>query len=105
FTFRGMNVSNDALVTTTSAIALYCIMRIVVRGYTTRRGMVTAVMIALAFLSKVNAVFLVCTLALAIASEPSSWLTRCRRLGVLAVSLMIVLPWLIRNQILYGDLL
>jgi 4-amino-4-deoxy-L-arabinose transferase-like glycosyltransferase len=105
FTFRGMNVSNDALVTTTSAIALYCIMRIVVRGYTARRGIVTAVLIALAFLSKVNAMFLVCTLALAIVSEPSSWLTRFRRLGVFAVSLMIVLPWLIRNQILYGDLL
>src|SRR4030095_11835510 len=103
FTFRGMNVSNDALVTTTSAVALYCIMRIVVRGYTPRRGVVAAVTIALAFLSKVNALFLVCTMALAILWEPCSWVNRLRRLGVMAVSLTMVLPWLIRNQILYGD--
>ncbi len=105
FTYRGMNVSNDALVTTASAIALYAIVRIMKRGYTRRMALVTAVLIALAFLSKVNAIAIACTFGLVIISEQSPWVTRLRRLSVLAVSLAVVLPWLIRNRMMYGDVL
>jgi hypothetical protein len=63
----------------------------------------TAMAIALAFLSKVNAMFLAATFALAVFSESAPWPVRLRRLGVLGISALIVLPWLVRNQFLYGD--
>ena len=105
FLYRGMNVSNDALVTATSAVALYAIVCVLQRGYSVRLGVVTAMLIAMAFLSKVNAISLVGPFGLAIVWERSPWLIRLRRLSVFAVSLAIVSPWLIRNQILYGDVL
>jgi 4-amino-4-deoxy-L-arabinose transferase-like glycosyltransferase len=103
FTFRGMNISNDALVTLLCAVALYLIVRITRRGFTWPVGLVTAVVIALAFLSKVSAIFIPIPFALVLLSDKAPWRTRFSRLGVLTFSLVIVVPWLIRNQGLYGD--
>lgn len=103
FTFRGMNISNDALVTLLCAVALYLIVRIARRGFTWPVGLVTAVVIALAFLSKVSAIFMPIPFALVLLSDKAPWRTRFSRLGVLILSFVIVAPWLIRNQVLYGD--
>jgi hypothetical protein len=57
-------------------------------------------------LSKTNAIILPVPLLLAIISEKAPWRAKLLRAGVLgAIMLVIVAPWLIRNQQLYGDLL
>lgn len=106
FTFRGMNVSNDALVAMLSALALYLIVRLIKRGFTWGIGIFAALAVAGAFLSKTNAIILPVPLLLAIISEKAPWRAKLLRAGVLgAIMLVIVAPWLIRNQHLYGDLL
>jgi 4-amino-4-deoxy-L-arabinose transferase-like glycosyltransferase len=104
FTFRGMNVSNDALVTTFSAAALWLIILLLRRGFNWKLGLAAACIISGAFLSKTTAVFLPFPLVLVILSDQVSWSTRLKRAGgVLCIALFIVLPWLIRQQVLYGD--
>jgi 4-amino-4-deoxy-L-arabinose transferase-like glycosyltransferase len=105
FTFRGMNVSNDALVTMTSAAAIYVIVCLIKRGFGWSLGLIAAVSIGLAFLSKVNAVILVVPLALAILSQEGRWLDRLRGLWVIGAAIVIAAPWLVHNRILYGDIL
>jgi len=103
FSFRGMNVSNDSLVTMLCAIVTYLTIRLVKRGFTWRLGIIAAVISALAFLSKTNAIFLPIPLSLAIITTQGTWKTRLWRLSVLGLALLIVSPWLVRNFILYGD--
>jgi 4-amino-4-deoxy-L-arabinose transferase-like glycosyltransferase len=104
FTFRGMNVSSDSLLTMFSAAATFLMIRLVTRGFAWRTGVLAALAIAGAFLSKTNAVFLPGTLALAVLTDKAEWRTRILRTAALgALILLIVAPWLIRNQYLYGD--
>jgi 4-amino-4-deoxy-L-arabinose transferase-like glycosyltransferase len=103
FTFRGMNVSNDVLVAAMSAWFLYLIVRLVTRGFTWRIGVLAAVALAGAFLSKISAICLAPVLVLVIVSEPVPWRRRVGHLAVLGVALLIVLPWAYRNVVLYGD--
>ena len=103
FAFRGSNISNDALVTTLSAVVLYLTVRIVRRGFSWQLGALAAAAIAGAFLAKTNAIFLPVPLALAILSERAPWRERVGRLGVLGVGAVLALPWLARNVAMYGD--
>jgi len=106
FTFRGMNVSNDALVTMLSALALYLIVRVIKRGFTWGIGIFAALAGAGAFMTKINAVVLPVALLLALISEKAPWRAKLLRVGALgALMLVIAAPWLIRNQHLYGDFL
>ena len=106
FTFRAMNVSNDALMTMLAALSLYLIVRVIKRGFTWGIGILAAAVVAGAFLSKINAVVLPVALLLAIVSEKAPWRDRLLRAAVLgAMMLVIVAPWLIRNLHVYGDLL
>jgi len=54
FTFRGMSVSNDAMVTAAAAAGTYGIVRLVRRGFTWPVAWATALAAVLAFLSKLN---------------------------------------------------
>jgi 4-amino-4-deoxy-L-arabinose transferase-like glycosyltransferase len=103
FTFRGMNVSNDVLVTAMSAWFLYLIVRLVTRGFTWRIGVLAGVAFTGAFLSKVNAICLAPVLVLAIVSEPVPWRQRVSRLTLVGLPILLALPWLYRNVVLYGD--
>jgi len=104
FTFRSMNVSNDALMTMLSALALYLIVRLIKRGFAWEIGIFAALAVAGAFLSKISAVVLSVPLLLAVISEKAPWRAKLLRAGALgAIMLVIVAPWLIRNQLLYGD--
>ncbi len=106
FTFRGMNVSNDALMTMLSALALYLIVRLIKRGFTWGIGIFAALVAAGAFLSKINAIVLPAALLLAVLSDKAPWRPKFLRAAALgAIMLMIVAPWLIRNQHIYGELL
>jgi 4-amino-4-deoxy-L-arabinose transferase-like glycosyltransferase len=105
FTFRGMNVSNDAMVTAAGAIVLYCLVRIIKRGTTSRRALVSAIAIAAAFLSKGSALFLPAPFVLVILIEKTGWSSKLKYLSLLSVCVLLAAPWLIRNQVLYGDLL
>jgi Dolichyl-phosphate-mannose-protein mannosyltransferase len=55
FTFRGMNVSNDALVALLSAATTLGCVRLVREGFMWRRAIWTAVALGFAYLSKINA--------------------------------------------------
>jgi hypothetical protein len=103
FTFRGMNISNDALVAATCSVCVYLIVRLIKRGFTWRLGWITGAMIGLAFLSKIVAIFLPASYALSVLSDRVPWRERVRRLIPLALSLAIAAPWLIRNEVLYGN--
>lgn len=103
FTFRGSQVSNDALVTTMAACAIWGMVRIVRRGFTWRRGVLTAIALAAAWLTKINALCLVPAFAAVILTEPVPWRKRLVHLSVLGVTLGLVAPWSIRNVMLYGD--
>jgi 4-amino-4-deoxy-L-arabinose transferase-like glycosyltransferase len=106
FTFRGMNVSNDALMTMLSALALYLIVRLIKRGFAWGTGIFAALAVAGAFLTKISAVVLPVALLLAVISEKAPWRAKLLRAAALGtIMLAIVAPWLIRNQLLYGDLL
>jgi 4-amino-4-deoxy-L-arabinose transferase-like glycosyltransferase len=104
FTFRGMSVSNDALVATLSAITIYLVVRLIRRGFSWTVGTLAAIAISGAFLSKVNACFLPVPFMIALLSERATRRRRFIRLVALgAIMLLIVAPWMIRNQHLYGD--
>jgi hypothetical protein len=103
FTFRGMNVSNDAMVTAFSSIVLYVIIRMIRRGASGRLAIACAVMIAAAFLSKASALFLPIPFVVAVVTETASWKQKRKWLSALLISGALAAPWLIRNQILYGD--
>jgi 4-amino-4-deoxy-L-arabinose transferase-like glycosyltransferase len=104
FTFRGSQVSNDALVTTTAACVVWGMVRIVRQGFTWRRGVMTAIALAAAWLTKINALCLVPAFALVILTEPVPWWKRLVYLSVFGVTLALVAPWSIRNMMLYGDI-
>ena len=103
FAFRGSTISNDVLVTTMAAVLLFLLMRMAVRGFTWRVGLLASAALAGAYLSKINAICLVPPVALAIVLDPISWRRRITHLSVLGVALLLVAPWSIRNVILYGD--
>lgn len=103
FTFRGMNVSNDALVTMTSALAIYLVVRLIRRGFTWTLGVGVAISVAGAILSKTTAIFLIVPLALAILSSSKHWRPRIYRMSILGITALVIAPWLVRNEILYGD--
>jgi 4-amino-4-deoxy-L-arabinose transferase-like glycosyltransferase len=103
FTFRGMNISNDALVTLLCAVAVYLMIRLIRRGFMWPVGLTAAVVMALAFLSKISSIFMPIPFSLAVLSEAAPWRARFRRLGVLIITVLVVAPWLVRNQLLYGD--
>jgi 4-amino-4-deoxy-L-arabinose transferase-like glycosyltransferase len=104
FTFRATNVSNDTLVALLSALTLYLIVRIVKGGFNWPIGVGVGAAMAGAFLAKVNAMVLPFSLVLAVITERAAWRDRIVRLaGVLGLTLLVVLPWLLRNQVLYGD--
>lgn len=103
FTFRGSQVSNDALLTAMAACAIWGMVRIVRRGFTWRCGVVTAAALAAAWLTKVNALCLVPAFVAVILTEPAPWRKRLAYLSVTGVMLALVAPWSIRNVMLYGD--
>jgi 4-amino-4-deoxy-L-arabinose transferase-like glycosyltransferase len=103
FSFRGMNISNDALVTMLSAAALYGMVLMIRRGYSRRRNVLTVAAMAGAFLAKISAVFLPVPYCLAISATTPQWNERLRRAAWLALAVLIASPWLIRNQLVHGD--
>jgi 4-amino-4-deoxy-L-arabinose transferase-like glycosyltransferase len=105
FTFRGTNISNDAMVATTSAIATYFIVRLLRRGFSWKLGCMASLSVALAFLSKISDIIFVPVLIAALLLDRSNWQVRMKRLSLMLLTLVCVAPWLIRNQILYGDAL
>ncbi|MCX6563174.1 MAG: glycosyltransferase family 39 protein [Candidatus Aminicenantes bacterium] len=103
FTFRGMNISNDAFATAASAAATYFIILIIKSGFSPRTGLAAAATIALAFLSKINTLFLVIPFSLAVLTDAKPWKARFRGLAVLLLTLALIAPWMIYNQVRYGD--
>ncbi len=103
FSFRGGSISNDALVTTVSAACLYMTVRIYRRGFTYRRGLRASVLLALAFLTKVSAISAAAPLAVVLMASGGKALDRAVRFSIFGVSLAIAGPWLLYNQLAYGD--
>lgn len=104
FTFRGMNVADDVLVTALAALVTYLLIRLLCRGFTWAVGIGAALVVAAAILSKISALFLFGPLALALLVAPGvPWRARPRRLLVLGASAALLAPWMLRNLALYGD--
>lgn len=103
FTSRGMNISNDALLTMLCAMATFWIVRVAKRGFNWQAGIAAGVTIGLAFLSRINAVILAVPLGLALISQKTPWRARLGSFAVLMLAAIIAIPWLVSNQIQYGD--
>jgi len=105
FAFRAGQVSNDALVAGASAAATWGLVRLVREPFSWRIALATSAAVAIAYLSKINAIALVPPLAFALlaAGPADGWRVRGLRLAALALAAAIVLPWTIRNVRLYGD--
>ncbi|MFN2450935.1 MAG: glycosyltransferase family 39 protein, partial [Candidatus Dormibacteria bacterium] len=104
FSFRGMNISCDALVLTLCAATTWAMVRISRRGFSWPRGLLAAALLGLACLAKVTAFTLLPALALTILLQPGLAISRrVRHLVVLAVVPLLLAPYLVRNQLLYGD--
>ena len=105
FTFRGMNVSNDAMVALTSAAGTYGIVRLLRRGFAWPAAWATALAAAVGFLSKLNGLAIAIVLAAVIVLIGAPWRDRLKRLAVVPAAFVIAVPWLIHNQLRYGDAL
>ena len=105
FTFRGMNVSNDAMVALTSAAGTYGIVRLLRRGFAWPAAWATALAAAVGFLSKLNGLAIAIVLAAVIVLISAPWRDRLKRLAVVPAAFVIAVPWLIHNQLRYGDAL
>ena len=104
FSFRGMSVSNDALVTCFCAAAVWLLVRIVRQGFSWKDGVWATVAIGAAYLTKISAICMAPPLFIVVLGSPAPWTTRLRRTIVLTVALFaIVAPWSIRNIVYYGD--
>jgi len=104
FSFRGSQVSNDALVATMAAVSLYALVRIVRRGFTPLIGLLAGGAIAGAYLTKINAIFLPVPLGLTLLTEKCAWRQHLLRvMGLASLMLALFLPWTVRNIALYGD--
>lgn len=103
FTFRGTNVSNDALVALTAAATTYGIVRLLRRGFTWRVAWLTAFAAALAFLAKVNGLVVGAVLAAVLLLIPAPWWARGERLLAVIGAFLISVPWLLYNQVTYND--
>ena len=104
FTFRGSAVSNDVLVTTMSAAAIACAVRLIGRPFSWRIGAAAALALASAYLAKISAIGLVPAMALAVWWTEGTVRERLARVAaVLGLAGLIVLPWSARNVVLYGD--
>jgi len=104
FTFRASQVSNDSLVATMGALSLYVLVVIGRRGFTWSRGIVAGLAIAGAYLTKINAIFLPLPLGLTLLAQEAPWRQRLIRLGgLVGLMLALVMPWTVRNVMLYGD--
>jgi 4-amino-4-deoxy-L-arabinose transferase-like glycosyltransferase len=103
FTFRGMNVSNDALVSAFGSITIYIIVRMVKRGTNWKVAFACSVAMAGAFLSKASAIFFPASFALAVMTDGIPWTKKLKLLCTLGISALLAAPWLIRNKMLYGE--
>lgn len=108
FLFISASVNNDNLVTALNSLVIWLMLVLLRNGFTFRRSLLIAVLIALASLSKLSGLVLVPVVALA-----ALW-TACRRrdwrglvtLGALMAGVWAVLAgwWYVRNVQLYGEL-
>jgi 4-amino-4-deoxy-L-arabinose transferase-like glycosyltransferase len=103
FSFGGATMNNDVLVALFAALVTFGSTRIIRKGFTWRRAVLTAIALACAFLSKISAIALAAPFALALVEAPGRWPACMRRWWVFLVTLAIVLPWTARNVMLYGD--
>lgn len=116
FLFITGSVNNDNLVTALNSLVIWQLIVLLDRGFSTRRSLIIAVLIALASLSKLSGLVLVPVVALAglwIASRPLFATPRGRfewrglftlGLSMLAAWLLLAGWWYFRNLTLYGEL-
>lgn len=108
FIFIMASVTNDTLVTTLISIVIFLNVRMLRDGFDTRRGLLIAITLALATLTKLSGLALVPVVA-----ASGLWVAYRKhdlgglfRLGVMVAGVWLVLAgwWYARNVILYGEL-
>lgn len=103
FTFRGMNISNDALMVLFCAAFTYGCVRLIRRGWHWGTATLTVVALAGAFLSKASAIVLTPMFAMVVLVTTDDWMERLRRVSLLGLGVALAAPYLWRNWVLYGD--
>lgn len=98
-------ISNDPLLICLCAWSMAFAVRMLREGWTLRDGLLAGALAGLALLTKTTALALLPALFLAALLLPAEPLARRLKLGlgVCALALAVALPWLVRNQLLYGD--
>jgi Dolichyl-phosphate-mannose-protein mannosyltransferase len=103
FAFRGMNISNDAMVAFLAAAGTYGIVRLLRRGFSWQVAVATALCAALALLAKVNGIAIGIVLGGLILALPAPWPVRLKRAALVPAAFLIAIPWAVHNMLLYGD--
>ncbi len=107
FLFISGAINDDNGAALFGALALWAMMRILRKGPTWRRSLALGLAIGLGWLSKLTIVALVPTagLALALAVRRDPRWSKHLRAGAITfgVVALLILPWLIRQTVLYGD--
>jgi len=98
-------ISNDPLLICLSTWALAYMAKLIKSGWNLRDGLICSVLIGLALLTKTTALALFPILFLCLMLLPAQGLGEKskRAFGLCALAMAIALPWMIRNQSLYGD--
>ena len=91
------------MVTLCSAGVTLGVVELLRRGFAWRTALGTAVLLAVAYLSKITAIALAVPVSYALVRGKKRLSTRLLHASVLLLTLAIVLPWSLRNVRLYGD--
>ena len=105
FSGRASAFSADAMVAAVASVATWLTIRMWRDGFSARSGAVIGLVIGVATLSKITGVAVVAGFACAavFGRPPASPARRLMRLWPLGLALVIALPWLLHNQLTYGD--
>ena len=103
FTFRGMNVTSDVLVTTLSALCVWLFVRLLREGFQWRLALMAGLATSAAIMAKLIVFPFVGLFAGTLVICPGQPASRLRRLWALAVPVVCLMPLAWRNTRLYGD--
>jgi len=103
FLFITTAVSNDAAVIAFTTLASLVAVRIIMEGFTIKRGLLFGFFAGMATLSKLNGLILFASVPYLILASPGSLQRKIKEGFIYFIGLFVPFPWFVRNWILFGD--
>jgi 4-amino-4-deoxy-L-arabinose transferase-like glycosyltransferase/transposase-like protein len=103
FLFITTAVSNDAAVIAFTTLASLVAVRIIMEGFTIKRGLLFGFFAGMATLSKLNGLILFASVPYLMLVSPGSLQRKIKEGFIYFIGLFVPFPWFVRNWILFGD--